>query len=70
LDIPMSEFRERQRRALEEAVRRGFKGLLVWSRSGTTYDRHMNVMYLTNYYSPLQEAGIIPSFLQYLYVFL
>ena len=59
-NIPISEFKERQRRALEEAVRRGFKGLLVWSRSGATYDRHMNVMYLTNYYSPFPYLPDFP----------
>ena len=50
--IPPDEFRERQRRAAEATKERGFDGLLVWSRGGTSVDFYGDVMYLTNHHSP------------------
>jgi Xaa-Pro aminopeptidase len=49
--IPAAEFKERQRKALAEAERRGLAGLLVWSRGGYSADYYGDVAYLANYYS-------------------
>jgi Xaa-Pro aminopeptidase len=50
--ISVPEFAERQARATAIARGRGLKGLLVCSRGGGTIDRHANVLYLANFYTP------------------
>jgi Xaa-Pro aminopeptidase len=50
--IPPAEYAERRRRAAAEARERGYRGLIVWSRGGGTYDNFGDVLYLTNHYSP------------------
>lgn len=50
--IPVEEFAERRSRAAAKARERGFRGLIVWSRGGATYDNFGDVLYLTNHYGP------------------
>lgn len=50
--IPSSEFAERRARAAERARALGYRGLIVWSRGGATYDNFGDVLYLTNHYGP------------------
>lgn len=50
--IPPKEYGERRRRAAERARELGYRGLIVWSRGGATYDNFGDVLYLTNHYGP------------------
>jgi Xaa-Pro aminopeptidase len=49
--FPQAEYEARWERAHAEMNRRGIETVVVWSRSGGTYDRCADVLYLTNYYS-------------------
>jgi len=60
--IPKEEYKLRRMRCVEEAKKRGLKGLLVWSKGGGNVDRYADVMYLANYYSPFPH---IPDNLPY-----
>jgi Xaa-Pro aminopeptidase len=53
--VPAEEFASRRRRAVEEAVGRGLRGLLVWSRGGTGVDWYGDVLYLTNHVTPMPQ---------------
>jgi Xaa-Pro aminopeptidase len=46
-----AEFATRQVRALEEALREGFDGLIVWGRGSTNSDGSQDLLYLTNHMS-------------------
>jgi Xaa-Pro aminopeptidase len=50
--IPSHEFAERRLRAGARARELGYRGLIVWSRGGATYDNFGDVLYLTNHYGP------------------
>jgi ectoine hydrolase len=50
--IPVSEFARRRAAAAEVARERGLAGLLICSRGGGTIDRHANVCYLADFYTP------------------
>lgn len=50
--IPAEEFAERRGRAAHIAQELGYRGLIVWSRGGATYDNFGDVLYLTNHYGP------------------
>lgn len=50
--IPSHEFAERRSRAAARAREQGYRGLIVWSRGGATYDNFGDVLYLTNHYGP------------------
>lgn len=50
--IPPVEYAERRARAAARGTELGYKGLIVWSRGGATYDNFGDVMYLTNHYGP------------------
>lgn len=50
--IPPGEYEERRLRAAAEARARGYRGIIVWSRGGATYDNFGDVLYLTNHYGP------------------
>src|SRR6266480_3067040 len=50
--IPAQEFAARRARAAARASELGFRGLIVWSRGGGTYDNFGDVLYLTNHYGP------------------
>lgn len=50
--IPASEYAERRARASARASEAGWRGLIVWSRGGATYDNFGDVFYLTNHYGP------------------
>lgn len=52
-EIPADEFAHRRERAVDEARARGLDGLLVWSRGGPAMEHHGDVLYLTNYATPL-----------------
>jgi Xaa-Pro aminopeptidase len=60
--IPRAEFVQRQERARNAAIGRGFDGAVVWSRGGAFMDMSADVLYLTNHYSQQpymgDEAGI------------
>jgi Xaa-Pro aminopeptidase len=55
LEIPSEEFAARRERAREIAQERGLNGLLVWSRGGTTVDWYGDVLYLSNYVTPIPQ---------------
>ncbi len=50
--IPAGEFAERRARAAARARELGYRGLIVWSRGGATYDNFGDVLYLSNHYGP------------------
>jgi Xaa-Pro aminopeptidase len=50
--IPPSEYQERRARAAARCRELGYRGLIVWSRGGATYDNFGDVLYLTNHYGP------------------
>ena len=50
--IPAGEFADRRARAAAKARELGYRGLIVWSRGGATYDNFGDVLYLTNHYGP------------------
>ncbi len=50
--IPAAEYAERRARAAARATELGYRGLIVWSRGGATYDNFGDVLYLTNHYGP------------------
>jgi Xaa-Pro aminopeptidase len=50
--IPPAEYAERRARAAAKARELGYRGLIVWSRGGATYDNFGDVLYLTNHYGP------------------
>ena len=50
--IPAREFADRRARAAAKARELGYRGLIVWSRGGATYDNFGDVLYLTNHYGP------------------
>jgi Xaa-Pro aminopeptidase len=49
--FPQQEYEDRWKRAYEEIERRGYAAAVVWGRSGGTYERCGDVLYLTNFYS-------------------
>jgi Xaa-Pro dipeptidase len=49
--FPKDEYQERWRRVYEEMSARGYDAAVVWGRSGGTYERCGDVLYLTNFYS-------------------
>jgi Xaa-Pro aminopeptidase len=51
--IPAAEFASRRERAVEAARARGLDGLLIWSRGGPAMEHNGDVLYLTNYTTPL-----------------
>ena len=46
--IPVAEYAERRAHAATKARELGYRGLIVWSRGGATYDNFGDVLYLTN----------------------
>jgi Xaa-Pro dipeptidase len=52
-----AEFRARRMAAARDASERGFSGLVVWSRGGTTADYYGDVLYLTNHHSPFPTVN-------------
>lgn len=50
--IPAVEYAERRARSAAMARELGYRGLIVWSRGGATYDNFGDVLYLTNHYGP------------------
>ena len=49
--FPQDEYEGRWSRVLEEMKRQGFDHALVWGRSGGTFERYSDILYLSNYYS-------------------
>ncbi len=49
----IEEYQERWQRVNAEMARRGYHVALVWGKSAFTYERSMDVLYLTNYFSSL-----------------
>jgi Xaa-Pro dipeptidase len=49
----LDEYRVRWAKVGAEMVRRGFERALIWGKSAGTYERSMDVLYLTNFYSSL-----------------
>jgi len=54
-EILSEEFATRRGRAIEAARARGLDALLIWSRGGNTMDHQGDVLYLTNYASPIPQ---------------
>ncbi len=49
--FPRDEYEERWRRVRAEMDAQGFEWALIWGRSGGTFERYSDVLYLSNYYS-------------------
>lgn len=45
------EYEDRWKRVNEAMAAQGFEFALIWGRSGGTYERYSDILYLTNYYS-------------------
>jgi Xaa-Pro dipeptidase len=51
LYFPQEEYEERWRRLYDAMDQQGFDAALIWGRSGGTFERYSDILYLTNYYS-------------------
>jgi Xaa-Pro aminopeptidase len=49
--FPHEEYEDRWSRVYDAIKAEGFETALIWGRSGGTYERYSDVLYLTNYYS-------------------
>jgi Xaa-Pro aminopeptidase len=49
--FPQDEYETRWTRVYDALAEQGFEWALVWGRSGGTFERYSDVLYLTNYYS-------------------
>ncbi len=49
--FPLEEYHDRWKRVYAEMERRGYDLALVWGKSAGTYERSMDILYLTNFYS-------------------
>jgi len=49
--FPQDEYEHRWSRLQDEMRSRGFDWALVWGRSGGTFERYSDILYLSNYYS-------------------
>ena len=49
--FPQDEYEDRWSRVLEEMRRREIEWALIWGRSGGTFERYSDILYLSNYYS-------------------
>ena len=49
--FPKEEYEDRWRRTYEAMADRGFDAALIWGRSGGTFERYSDILYLSNYYS-------------------
>ena len=56
--FPQVEYEDRWRRVYEELGRRGYEVAVVFGRSGGTYERCGNVLWLTNFYSSVSGHGL------------
>jgi len=56
--FPREEYHERWRRVHEVMRQRGHDTVVVWSRSGGSYDRCADVLYLVNFYSQASGQGL------------
>ena len=56
--FPREEYHERWRRVHEAMRQRGHDTVVVWSRSGGSYDRCADVLYLVNFYSQASGQGL------------
>jgi Xaa-Pro dipeptidase len=54
----LSEYEDRWARVNEEIRRQGYEAAVVWSRSGGSYDRCADVLWLANYYSQASGQGL------------
>jgi Xaa-Pro aminopeptidase len=54
----LSEYHERWERVHDEMRRLGYDAAVVWSRSGGSYDRCADVLWLANYYSQASGQGL------------
>jgi Xaa-Pro dipeptidase len=51
LYFPEDEYEDRWTRVREEMRARGLEWALIWGRSGGTFERYSDILYLSNYYS-------------------
>lgn len=49
--FPRDEYEERWRRVRAAMQEQGFEWALIWGRSGGTFERYTDILYLSNYYS-------------------
>jgi Xaa-Pro aminopeptidase len=49
--FPRDEYEQRWERVYDAMADQGFEWALIWGRSGGTYERYSDVLYLANYYS-------------------
>jgi len=49
--FPMSEYEMRWQKVHEAMRRRGYDIAVIWGKTGGTYERSMDILYLTNFYS-------------------
>ena len=59
-NINQQEFVDRRNKCKDEAIKLGFKGLMVWSRGGGSFDRYADNSYLANHY---QQRCFLPDFM-------
>jgi Xaa-Pro aminopeptidase len=60
--IERSEYEARWTAVQADAAKRGFDGVLVWSRGGGTVDSYADVLYLANHYSPFPLVNDNPPY--------
>jgi Xaa-Pro dipeptidase len=51
LYFPQEEYEDRWNRVYDSMQEQGFDAALIWGRSGGTFERYSDILYLTNYYS-------------------
>lgn len=49
--FPRDEYEDRWSRTLAQVREHGLEWALIWGRTGGTYERHSDIVYLSNYYS-------------------
>jgi Xaa-Pro aminopeptidase len=49
--FPIEEYHERWTRVYAEMKKRGYEVMVVWGKTAGTYERSMEILYLTNFYS-------------------
>ncbi len=49
--FPIDEYHDRWKRVYAEMKKRGYEVAIVWGKSAGTYERSMDILYLTNFYS-------------------
>src|SRR5262245_4101953 len=57
--FPKQEYEDRWKGVRKVMADRGYEAAVIWGRTGGTYERSGNIVYLTNYYST--QSGQMPD---------